>query len=72
MFLVVSLHSVESVAVYSAALKAAKAKANETKDKVRIYRMPTVVEEVVRPDSPPEVSNDPPAQTPQTKKRKKR
>jgi hypothetical protein len=72
MFLVVSSVNVESVAVYSAALKAAKAKANETKDKVRIYRMPTVVEEVVNPDSIPQVSDDPPAQTPQTKKRKKR
>lgn len=69
MFLVVSSVNVESVAVYSAALKAAKAKANETKDKVRIYRMPTVVEEVVRPDSPPEVSNDPPA-PPKKRKRK--
>jgi hypothetical protein len=69
MFLVVSSVNVESVAVYSAALKAAKAKANETKDKVRIYRMPTVVEEVVRPNSPPEVSNDPPS-PPKKRKRK--
>jgi hypothetical protein len=69
MFLVVSSHSVESVAVYSAALKAAKAKANETKDKVRIYRMPTVVEEVVNPDSPIKVSDDPPA-PPKKRKRK--
>jgi hypothetical protein len=69
MFLVVSSHSVESVAVYSAALKAAKTKANETKDKVRIYRMPTVVEEVVNPDSLPQVSDDPPA-PPKKRKRK--
>jgi hypothetical protein len=69
MLLVVSSHSVESVAVYSAALKAAKAKANETKDKVRIYRMPTVVEEVVNPDPSPKVSEDPPA-PPKKRKRK--
>jgi hypothetical protein len=69
MFLVIHSKGIESVAVYSAALKTAQRIADETREKARVYRAPSLVEFVACPSK--QVIDEPPLEPPKKARKKK-